>query len=228
MSNFLKKSLPVLLGAVLIISFCYLYVDRSFAFWSHEQNFARYAVLKNFTRVIEVLEHLIPIFYLYFIFQFFHKRTTAFDKKLLIIANSVVLTYFIKDQLKLVFGRYWPQTWTHGNPSLIDNNAYGFNFLHSGSWYQSFPSGHSALTFAAAAAIWITFPRCRWLAVLLTLFTVIGQLSMNYHFVSDVIAGGLLGTLIAYCTARIMNKESLSQAALVKTSPKSETLPEEP
>lgn len=206
MTNSLKKNLFLLFSSILIVSICYLYVDRTFAFWSYHQQFAQYSILKGFTRVIDFLEFCVPLFYIYFVIRFFFKVITSCDQKILVIANSIAITYFIKDQIKLVFGRYWPQTWTHGNPSLIENNAYGFNFFHSGSWYQSFPSGHSALTFSAAAAIWIVFPRLRWLAVALILLTVVGQLGMNYHFVSDVVSGGMLGMLIAYCTASIMNK----------------------
>lgn len=227
MRTSLKKSLSLLISSILIISICYLYIDRNFAFWSYNQNLAQYSILKSFTRVIEFLEYSITLFYIYLVIRFFYKQVTSFDKKILAIVNSVILTYFIKDQLKLVFGRYWPQTWTHGNPSLIEHNAYGFNFFHSGSWYQSFPSGHSALTFAAAAAIWIVFPRLRWLAISLALCTVIGQLGMNYHFVSDVIAGGMLGTLVAYSTVGIMNKLGLLENVYNQAPSKKQALPDE-
>lgn len=201
MSTSLKKGLFLLLSSILIISICYLYIDRSFAFWSYHQNFSQYPVFKNFTHVIEFLFAFFTLFYLYFAIKLFYKRINLFDQKLLIIANSLAITFLINQQLKFIFGRYWPQTWIHGNPSLITDNAYGFNFFHSDNWYGSFPSGHSAYTFTIAVTLWIIFPRLRILAVCLPFFTIIGQLTMNYHFVSDVVAGSMLGTLIAYCTA---------------------------
>lgn len=193
-----KKISLILFVSILLICLSYLYIDRSFAFWSHDQNFARYSILNGFTYVVEYVEGVIVLLYGYLIFQFLYKkRINLFDQKLLVIVYSLALAFFINKQIKFIFGRYWPQTWK-GNQSLIEHNAYGFDFFHEGG---SFPSGHATCTFAIATAIWIVFPRFRLLAVSLAFFTIIGQLGMNYHFVSDILAGGLLGSLIAYCIA---------------------------
>ena len=61
----------------------------------------------------------------------------------------------IKNGLKFVFGRTWPETWVNNNPSFIRDGVYGFNWFHGGAGYASFPSGHMSVTCALAAVLWI-------------------------------------------------------------------------
>ena len=76
---------------------------------------------------------------------------------------SIIVTETIKNGLKLIFGRTWPETWIENNPSFIHDGVYGFNFLHGGTAYQSFPSGHMAAACAAVSVLWIWYPRLKWL-----------------------------------------------------------------
>ncbi len=200
----ITKGIILLAISSLAIYICYFYIDKDVAFWIHDQKFDQWHILKGFTQIIEVLVVATTLFYVYFIWRFFYQKVSLLDEKLLTIANSLVLTAFFKDLLKFIFGRYWTLTWTHGNPSLIEHNAYGFHFFHGGTWYQSFPSGHTALMFASMTALWILFPRLRWLSVTLCFLTVVGILGMNYHFVSDIIAGAVLGYIVGYCTTQVM------------------------
>ena len=57
-----------------------------------------------------------------------------------------------------MFGRTWPETWTHNNPSLIHDGAYGFNWFHGGPGYELFPSGHMAAICAVISVLW-NFPK---------------------------------------------------------------------
>jgi membrane-associated phospholipid phosphatase len=123
------------------------------------------------------------------------------ERTLLAASVSIVLAEQFKDSLAFVFGRYWPDTWVKGNPSLIRNNAYGFNPFHAGEWYRSFPSGHTARTWAFLAPIWIGYRRLRWLCAPAALAVIVGLIGMNYHFVSDIIAGGFIGGIIGTYTA---------------------------
>jgi membrane-associated phospholipid phosphatase len=122
----------------------------------------------------------------------------------LAVACSVLVSKGVKDMLKPVFGRYWPETWTQNNPSFIHSQAYGFNWFHGGSWYASFPSGHTTAAWAAAVAIALCWPRLRPLAACIGAAVPLGLLLCNYHFFSDVVAGMLLGTSIAVLMVRIM------------------------
>ena len=109
-----------------------------------------------------------------------------------------------------MFGRYWPATFTCHNPSLIDNHVYGFNWFNTGAAYASFPSGHATFIFSFAAVLWSVFPKLRWLACLLCLLVISGQIVMYYHFVSDIIAGAILGTLVGICVVQNHQSKKLT------------------
>jgi membrane-associated phospholipid phosphatase len=106
---------------------------------------------------------------------------------------SLALAVVIKDQLKFAFGRTWPETWTRNNLSFIRDGAYGFHPFHGGGGYASFPSGHTTMICTVMTVLWICYPRFRAVYALCMAAVAIGLVGANFHFLSDVIAGGFLG-----------------------------------
>lgn len=106
---------------------------------------------------------------------------------------SVIFTEAIKNVLKFVFGRTWPETWVHNNPSFIRDGVFGFHFMHGGTAYQSFPSGHMAATCTVISVLWIRYPQFRWFYLAVGLLVGAALVGANYHFLSDVIAGAFVG-----------------------------------
>jgi membrane-associated phospholipid phosphatase len=106
---------------------------------------------------------------------------------------SIIFTETIKNALKFICGRTWPETWMHNNPSFIQDGVYGFYFMHGGSAYQSFPSGHMAAMCTVISVLWIRYPDWRWLYLIVAMLVGTGLVGGNYHFVSDVIAGAFVG-----------------------------------
>ena len=152
----------------------------------------------------------IALFYIYFVFQMRSvKHSEPADKprhselrKLLIMCNAVVIALFLKDTLKWVFGRSWASTFICNNPSLLEHHVYGFHWFRSGAVFNSFPSGHATIAFSFSTSMWFLFPTLRWLWSILAAMVVIGQLTLYYHFFSDVLAGAALGSVVAICNYR--------------------------
>lgn len=111
-------------------------------------------------------------------------------------------TIFLKDFLKFIFARYWAETFVCNNPSLLKNQVYGFNWFKLDVAYTSFPSGHTTVIAAFATSMWFSFPKLRLLWLMLPLLVMFGQISMYYHFVSDVIAGAMLGALAGWIACK--------------------------
>lgn len=109
------------------------------------------------------------------------------------LATTIAIAF--KDLLKEACGRTWPETWSHGNPSLIHDGVYGFYPFHGGQGWSSFPSGHTAAIAAVAGVLWWRRPDLRWLWALLVGLTAFGLVAGDIHFLGDVMAGGLLGFL---------------------------------
>jgi membrane-associated phospholipid phosphatase len=108
-------------------------------------------------------------------------------------ALAVTIAIAFKDQLKFVFGRTWPETWSHHNPSFIHDGTYGFFPFHGGIGWSAFPSGHTTAISAMAGVLWWRAPRLRWLWAVLVVLTAIGLLGADFHFLGDIIAGAYLG-----------------------------------
>lgn len=64
---------------------------------------------------------------------------------------------------------------------------------------------------APAVITCLMYPRWTWLAILTMVVTAIGLLGMNYHFVSDVVAGTLLGGMVGYFTLECLAIMSATQ-----------------
>lgn len=116
---------------------------------------------------------------------------------------ALLLAIGVKELLKYAFGRTWPETWTCGNPSFIRDGAFGFTPFHGGAGWGSFPSGHETLVCAVAGCLWVLTPSLRPLCVVAVLAVAIGLLGADYHWFSDVLAGGLVGWMVGLFAARL-------------------------
>lgn len=96
--------------------------------------------------------------------------------------------YVTEEFLKPVFGRVIPSVALRGHVS-------GFHWLRSGSPYQSFPSGHSVQAASVVAVMWGFYPRLRrWMLAACAVLAAALMLG-EWHYLGDILAGGLVGTL---------------------------------
>ena len=63
---------------------------------------------------------------------------------------------------------------------------------------HSFPSGHTAASFAAATALAMAYPSARPLLFLTASAVGLSRIHLGHHFLSDVVAGAALGTGIGW------------------------------
>ena len=202
MPNLFKQTLLALFICIMLVSAAYWWVDKPVVFFVAKYHHYNLQFFKWFTHIPDIVNAFTFLIFLIVMIRFGYTKLGHTDKMIFAVANSVAITYFLRGILKIIFGRYWPATWVDNNLSLLHDNAYGFNWFHGGESYASFPSGHAAGIFAAMTIFWLLYPRWRWLIAIPMLLVIIGLIAMNYHFVSDIIAGAFLGAIVASYTAK--------------------------
>jgi membrane-associated phospholipid phosphatase len=180
---------------------CYFFVDRPAAFYVADHHIARFEVLRWLTYPEPFVQLWAPLV----IATLLARRAWGEPRKIERVLFAAMVAVILADQfrvsLRTPFSRLWPETWIHDNPSLIQNNEYGFYPFHGGEAYGSFPSGHTARSAAFFVSLWIAYPRGRLLWAALLFIMTAALVGMNYHFVGDTVGGGFVGGIVGAYTA---------------------------
>jgi membrane-associated phospholipid phosphatase len=181
------------LATVIMVVVAYYWLDRPIALLAHGE-LGNYKFFDYLTRIPEMLA---PIGVVAFAALGLHaavkRALTKLETVVLLCGISLTMAGAVKDQLKYVFGRTWPDTWINRNLSFIHDGVYGFNPFHGGTGYASFPSGHTTAICAVMSVLWICYPQFKIIYMALIAAVAIGLLGANFHFLGDIIAGGFLG-----------------------------------
>jgi membrane-associated phospholipid phosphatase len=185
------------LSTILAVVISVTWLDKPIAYFAHDV-FGQSGTLgfvSEFTGTPSFFSPLATFILVIFIVRRLAFRPFGeFDIVLIVCDFSIVLAKLIVPPLKFVFGRTWP---LYHHPSLIGDGVYGFNFFHAGPAFESFPSGHMTSIFALVVVLWICYPRF-WPTYVACMAAMGGALiAGNYHFLSDVIAGGFVGSSAA-------------------------------
>ena len=181
------------LATAIAVVVSYLWLDRPIAYLAHDE-LQRFHLFQKLTLIPDAL---IPLAIVAFVALGLRGltggRLSRFQSVMLLSGLSLAVAVVLKDQLKLAVGRTWPEPWLRRNPSLIGDGAYGFHPFHGGIGYASFPSGHMTTTCTVLTVLWICYPAYRLVYAAGMAAVAIGLVGANFHFLSDVIAGGFLG-----------------------------------
>ena len=191
-------------GTAVAVFVGYFWLDRPVAIWLHQFRNSHSEILLGLGHVSDPMVSLAIVgFFLLAVMTFLKSPLSKAHAMGFLCSINIAFVEVVKDRLKFLFGRTWPETWVHNNPSFIRDGIYGFNFMHSGSMYQSFPSGHMATFCAVITIFWIWYPRYRWVYTSLGLIAGTGLVALNYHFFSDVVAGAFVGIFISAASVTI-------------------------
>jgi membrane-associated phospholipid phosphatase len=108
---------------------------------------------------------------------------------------AIACNYFL---LQPFFGRLDIGWW-------LVKGRYGFDLFH-GQQGAGFPSGHATIAASFLIVFWLFYPRVRIPIAVFIALEGIGLVLMNWHFVSDVIGGLLLGATAAIMTTAVFRK----------------------
>ena len=199
------------IGAVLI---CYFWIDRPVAFFVYRHHINTIKVFRWLTYPPPEVQNWSALILTILVVRRAWGPFLRWQKVLLVACLSLIVADDFRISLGDVFGRYWPETWAHDNPSLIGTGTYGFHPFQRGDDIGSFPSGHACRILGFAAVWMIAMPRSRVVQIAVIVLCapmLLSLVAMNYHFVSDVIAGGVLGAIIATYAAHLARLPALNR-----------------
>jgi membrane-associated phospholipid phosphatase len=113
-------------------------------------------------------------------------------KFFLFIGATLFTSRLITATLKVVFDRSRPFV-------FLDNRS--INDFFSGG--DSFPSGHATNYFSFFLPLMVLMPRYKWALVVLPGFIALQRVIVNEHYLSDVLAGILIASLMTLLFQRI-------------------------
>jgi len=73
----------------------------------------------------------------------------------------------------------------------------------------SFPSSHAAISFSVVPILDLEYPMFKWFWILFAAFVAISRLYLKVHFLSDIIAGALIGYFVGKTIIYIKKKYSI-------------------
>jgi membrane-associated phospholipid phosphatase len=188
--EFFKLS-TFLIGVYLVlILFCLLFIDQSFAAYFGDP--ARVHIWLFHREITEVgaAEHYILLTLAALLIPRFRKKAGFLLACLL--TSGIVVHLF-----KFILGRARP----HKFP---DHNAFHFDYFNLHHHFQSLPSGHSQTLFTVVTFLSFLFPKGTWIFLSVAFYFAMTRAFTLAHFVSDVLAGSLVGILITMLTLRFM------------------------
>jgi membrane-associated phospholipid phosphatase len=194
MTRQFKAWLTGLLMTALLASISVRWLDKPIATLVHDAFGSRYfpdAAVRSPGLSIPLVAAL--VFVIFGLSAIIGRNFSKIETSVLLCDISVLAADAIKNQLKYVFGRTWPDSWDPHVLSFIHDNVYGFNYFHYGQSFESFPSGHAAVAASVMSVLWMLFPRLRTVWALGIGAAGLGLVLLNLHFLSDVVAGTFIG-----------------------------------
>ena len=137
MSAMQKWLLALALTALAVVA-SYFWLDRPLALMAHALAPAhKHALFEPLTHLPDPLMPAAAIAFVALGLAVLAGRPLArFPRVLVLCSFSLVMGHTVKDELKPLFGRTWPETWVENNPSFIHDQVYGFHWLHGGAGYE--------------------------------------------------------------------------------------------
>ena len=192
-----KCTLTSLIVGVVLVVLCYFFVDRQVAFFVYNRGINKITLFKWLTYPPPIVQTWSPVVLAMLAIRRVVGPWKHWQHTLLVACVSLIVADQFRYSIGDAAGRYWPESWHDDNPSLFGNGTYGFHPFHADDDEGSFPSGHAARIAGFLGVFWLAIPQWRWLYAIVAVPMLAALVAMNYHFVGDVIAGSILGGIVA-------------------------------
>jgi len=135
----LLRALVLTVLCIAAVLVCYFWIDRPVAFFVYRDHINTIRVFRWLTYPPPEVQNWSALVVTILMVRRAWGPFLRWQKVLLVACISLIVADDFRISLGDVCGRYWPDTWTHDNPSLIGTGAYGFHPFQRGDDIGSFP-----------------------------------------------------------------------------------------
>lgn len=203
----LIKQLFFVFTFLIAIVISYLYIDKAVAEYFIEYS-KTYRHLGKTISISGESHWYIGAGLLGYLFFKHIRKHKLYEQRFLFLFYINIFSGIISIILKWTFGRVRPWGLKHGGDEygflLFQNFDMSFfekmklhfaTLIESPTTYASFPSGHTTTIFAIAMYLVILFPKFRYAIFIVALLLALGRVIAYDHYISDILAGIVVGTL---------------------------------
>ena len=207
----LKSWTIVLLVTVSLTAISYFYFDTGIARFVFRVLNSSDELLQAATNIPDLLLHVVItitvlswVGYFILVRRGIHNRLTDFLRA---CGTVVPIAFVAKTVLQYIFGRPNPYAWL----LTRESESPDFYWFRDDARYGCFPSGHMTIFTALLTTLSYYFPRYRPVYLGLLWLLALALIITGYHFLSDVLAGAVLGSVLAFITIISMRKTGAKQ-----------------
>ena len=202
-----KQYLLYISSLIVLILISYFFLDIAIAkyFLAHVETFES---IGDFISIFGQSHWYIGTAIIGFLVFKFIKKNELYAQRFLFLLYINIFSGLISLVLKQLFGRIRPWGLRDGGDEFgflafqnfdmgfLEKMKYHFITLADApTTYTSFPSGHTTTLFSAFTFLSIFFPKYIYLWLSIAIVFASSRILANDHFLSDILAGALVGTL---------------------------------
>jgi membrane-associated phospholipid phosphatase len=192
----LKSRIIVLLLSLSLTAISYFYIDTGIAQFVYRILSSSDRLLQTAADIPDLLLHIVItitvlswVGYFILVRRGIHNRLTDFLRA---CGTVVPIAFVAKTFFQYIFGRPNPYAW------LLTHEPPRFYWFRDDQGYGCFPSGHMTVFTALMITLSHYYPRYRSVYFGSLCLLALALIITDYHFLSDVLAGALLGSVLAY------------------------------
>jgi membrane-associated phospholipid phosphatase len=194
----LEHSPLIIFPALAVLVFCYGFVDIPLALYLHKAAAPFQGAATLISSLFRPSLHHVLWPLLFFVTALF-KKSRALTHACLLLVISIPLANLGAAFLKPLVGRPRPEL-------LFSKGVFGFTGFHLNNSYLSFPSSHACTIGACVGFLACLYPRYTFAWMGLGCALAFSRVVLEDHYLSDVLAGVLIGMFATATVHRLQKK----------------------
>lgn len=190
----------IILAWIAAIVICIVWVDQPLALWIESTQTDTSRLFGHWLEEVGKSHWVLGYCLVVALIAWRSRRDEAYNHMRLF--GAVAVSGITANLIKVVACRPRPPMFIQHAATAWDVLGFQVDFM-----WNSFPSGHATTGLAIAVAGSAAYPRLKFVFWTVGIAIALGRIMLNVHYMSDVLAGSLLGTIAALWFAERLGRK---------------------